>query len=327
MNAQLLQLLADGQFHSGNELASHLGVSRTTVWKQAQLLEERGVPLHSIRGRGYKIPGGLSLLDSERLSELLDRLSADKDRKLALKHIQVDLETDSTNLNAQRAMAAGIHSGLFAAEYQTGGRGRRGRTWESPFAANLYFSVSWPFSGGVASLEGLSLVVGLAIKTALERQGVSSLGLKWPNDLLLHERKLAGILIEVFGDLSGDCTSVVGVGLNVRMPEETSDLIDQPWADLRDQIEQPIDRTALLALLVDSLTDYLERFSIEGFSGFIDEWHQSHLFQNKEVRILKGEQSVEGLCLGVDESGALLLKTSEGVQSFQGGEVSLRAKQ
>lgn len=320
MNPALLHLLADGKFHSGNELAKHLGVSRTTVWKQVQYLESRGLPLHSIRGRGYRVPGGISLIDESRLREHLEAV----EKALGIIHIQVDLETDSTNLNAQRALLAGVRRALFVAECQTGGRGRRGRPWVSPLAANLYFSLSWPFEDGVAGLEGLSLVVGLAIRNALASLGVQSVELKWPNDVLLNQRKLAGVLIEIGGDLSGDCTAVIGIGLNVLMPSSADSLVNQPWADLRAHLGEQIDRTQLLAVILERLLHYLALFKESGFSGFVAEWQLANAFQDCDVYIIQGDRLVEGVCLGVDGSGALRLETAQGVKLFQGGEISLR---
>lgn len=320
MNSDLLGLLADAAFHSGSELATQLGVSRTTVWKQIQALEALGVDIHSVRGRGYRLPQGLDLLDQEKLKALLDAAGLAG----TFQKIQIDLETDSTNLGAQRAIAAGYAKSLFAAEYQHGGRGRRGRSWISPFAANLYFSLSWPFSGGISALEGLSLAVGVSLRGALDSLGVGGVALKWPNDLLLEQRKLGGVLIEIGGDLSGDCRAVIGIGLNVRMSALADRQIDQPWNDLTGLLPDRISRTELLALLVQRLVAMLTEFQERGFSHFRDEWEQANAFADRPVRIELGKNSFTGLCLGVDQSGALRIGTADGERLVQGGEVSLR---
>lgn len=323
MNLQLLKRLCDGSFHSGADLAKCLAVSRTTIWNQIQALQQLGVDIHSVRGKGYRIPGGLELVDELHLRNQLDGLGV----LSKLDHLDLSIICESTNLSAQRAVAAGRPRSLFITEYQSGGRGRRGRSWASPLGANLYFSLSWPFSGGVTSLEGLSLAVGVAIKRALSALHIDDVELKWPNDLLLNERKLGGVLIEVGGDLSGDCEAVIGVGLNVRMPESTDTVIDQPWSDLRGRIPKDLSRSDILAVVMMHLIEMLETFAVQGFAPFVDVWHQANAFQGRLVSLIMGERTINGVCMGVDRTGALRLMTEAGEQLFQGGEVSLRANQ
>lgn len=321
MNLQLLRLLADGSFHSGAQLCEQLGVSRTTVWNQVREMQAYGVEINSVRGRGYHITGGMDLLDEEHLRAQLEALGV-------LDHLDLlDLSviSESTNLSAQRASSIGHQRSLFVAEYQSGGRGRRGRTWASPLGANLYFSLSWPFSGGVASLEGLSLAVGVALKRALAALHVEGVELKWPNDLLLDGRKLGGVLIEVGGDLSGDCSAVIGVGLNVAMPESAQLQIDQPWSDLTGRLPKGLTRSDLLAVVAKYLIEMLQQFGQSGFAGLQQEWETAHAFQNRPVKLILGDSRIDGLCLGVDRTGALRLKTADGEQLFQGGEISMRA--
>ena len=316
----LLSILADGRFHSGRELGEVLGVSRSAIWKQIRKLEEFGLEIYSVKGRGYRVPGGLDLLELEQIDAAL--VPAVKSR---LRNIELDLSIPSTNLRAsQKSQEADCHGHLYVAEQQTDGRGRRGRQWESPFGRNLYFSLVWRFDNGAAALEGLSLLVGLSIVKALRALGASDVLLKWPNDLLWEDRKLAGILLEMTGDASGECQVVIGVGINVSMPIDFAAVIDQPWVDLQTVTGRKISRNQLQAAVLNELVPALELFAQQGFAPLVDEWHQCHAYQDMPVNLLVGQNHLEGVCRGVDSSGALLLKTAEGLRAFHGGEVSVR---
>ncbi|MDX1654152.1 MAG: biotin--[acetyl-CoA-carboxylase] ligase, partial [Candidatus Competibacteraceae bacterium] len=225
---RLLEVLGDGRFHSGEELARALGVSRAAVWKHLNSLGRRGLEVHAVRGRGYRLPNPLELLDPEGIRA---QLSPSVQGRLA--QLEVFDQIDSTNSYLLTRAKAGAPGGsVCLAERQSAGRGRRGRQWISPFAANLYLSVLWRYPDGPALLSGLSLAVGVAMARALEGVGVVGVGLKWPNDLLWRDQKLGGILLEFGGESSGPCQVVTGVGLNVTMPKEPALDIDQPWPDL-----------------------------------------------------------------------------------------------
>ncbi|EPJ48024.1 MAG: biotin operon repressor [Osedax symbiont Rs2] len=317
----LLKILADGKFHSGTDLGDSLGLSRSAVWKQMKELQEFGVEVYSVRGRGYRIPKGFDLLDVEKL---LSHSSSIVRESLA--HIELQTFTDSTNLMALRNIQDHKHGALYLAEYQHSGRGRRGRSWLGPLASNLYLSLMWRFSGGAAALEGLSLVVGLSIAQAISQQGVKGVELKWPNDLLYQGRKLAGILLEMQGDASGDISVVIGVGINVRMSQasDLSDKITQPWIDLTSIADRDIDRNKLLAAVISKLLENLTVFAESGFAAFIDDWHQMHAFQDSYVKLLSAKNEIEGVCRGVNSQGALLLERNAKIEAYHGGEISVR---
>lgn len=322
-NLTLARLLADGEFHSGQVLADALGLSRTAIWKQLnRLQDELGLSVESVKGRGYRIPGGVELLDVARVCEGLSPRS-----RALLGVLVVEPVLDSTNAEVLRRLSAGAPAGLACtAELQTAGRGRRGRTWVSPFARNLYLSLSWEYEGGAAALEGLSLAVGVAVVRALEELGVSGLQLKWPNDLLFHGAKLGGVLLEMVGDASGRCQVVVGVGINVRMPEAVAASIDQSWTDLRSIAgEQVPGRNQLLATLLDHLLPLLASFGATGFAPWREAWLALDAFADAPVVISSGDFRKAGIARGVDERGALRLETSLGLQPVYGGEISLRA--
>ncbi|MEH6446486.1 MAG: bifunctional biotin--[acetyl-CoA-carboxylase] ligase/biotin operon repressor BirA [Oceanospirillaceae bacterium] len=317
----LLKILADAKFHSGTALGEALNISRSAVWKQMKDLQEHGVEVYSVRGRGYRLPEGLDLLDIERFKHF----SSVKCKEL-LEHIELKTFTDSTNLMALRKANEYKHGALYLTEYQHAGRGRRGRTWVGSLATNIYFSLMWRFTGGAVALEGLSLVVGLSIVQSIAQLGIKGIELKWPNDLLYQGRKLAGILIEMQGDASGDISVVIGVGVNVKMDKTSTQAaaIDQPWIDLTTISDRAIDRNKLLAVMISKLVENLCLFEQQGFKAFIEAWHRYHVYQDSYVRLLLGDNSIEGICRGVNEQGALLLERYGNIEAFHGGEISVR---
>ncbi|CAD5108853.1 bifunctional biotin--[acetyl-CoA-carboxylase] ligase/biotin operon repressor BirA [Zestomonas carbonaria] len=311
----LLRLLQDGHFHSGTALGAALGVSRSAVWKQLQLLEEDlGLAIHKVRGRGYRLASPISMLDVERLQAAC----ADAGWKLFCFD-----RIDSTNAEALRRLSADAPPFLVTAEGQSAGRGRRGRDWVSPFAENLYCSLALRLDGGARQLEGLSLVVGLAVLRALQDVGLSDIGVKWPNDLLAAGKKITGILLELSGDPADVCYVVIGVGINTNM-QAVAQEIGQPWTSVRLESGVLCDRTTLALRLVARLGEYLERHRTQGFSALRGEWEANHLWQGERVVLASGVQHVEGVVLGVDHQGALRLQTSAGEQCYSGGELSLR---
>lgn len=312
----LLKCLADGQFYSGQALGQRLGVSRAAIWKQVQVLKELGVEIFAVPGRGYRIPGGLDLLDRQQIVDALDgRAQSVADR------FQLHFSIDSTNSEAMRQAVGGVASALVIAEHQGQGRGRRGKTWVSPFGHNLYMSLIWSFQGGVAALEGLSLVCGLAVVRALQRQGYTGFEVKWPNDVLHQGRKLAGILLEVTGDLTGACRVVLGIGVNTRLPSAAGQSIDQPYSELEAIGARRVDRNALAAALVSELFACLEIFESDGFAPFRQEWLALDRYFGADVEIHAGRHVTRGREGGVDHLGRLLLDTDQGQVTVTGGEL------
>lgn len=311
----LLRLLQDGQFHSGEELGAAVGVSRAAIWKRLQALEaEFDLQIHKVRGRGYRLEAPLSLLDS-------DTLYASSAYPITLLQ-----QVDSTNAQAIRHLASGaVPPFLIIAEQQTAGRGRRGRSWASPFGENLYYSLVLRVSGGMRQLEGLSLVVGLALLQALRDAGVTEAGLKWPNDLLVGGRKIAGILLELSGDPADVCHVVIGIGVNINMRvTPQGEVIDQPWTSLRQVLGEQVDRNAFVASLNRQLERYLQLHQADGFTALREQWEASHLWQGRAVVLAAGAQAIQGRVLGVDDSGALRLEIEGQEKVFSGGELSLR---
>jgi BirA family biotin operon repressor/biotin-[acetyl-CoA-carboxylase] ligase len=317
----VLKQLAGGQFLSGQEMARSLGMSRGSVWHAVQALEAGGLEIYKVRGRGYRLAQPLSLLDPARIARHLGRDAPFFD-------LEVIERTDSTNtLLVQRAAGGAPHGTVIAAEWQEHGRGRMGRTWHAGPCGAVTFSLLWRFTQGAGALAGLSLAAGVALIRALKALGVADAGLKWPNDVIWHKRKLAGLLIEMHGDTLGPSAAVIGIGLNVRLSEALQARIDQPAADLESACGGPVDRSMLLARLLIELRRTLEAFGEHGFAPFRNEWQRSHAYQDKPVRImLPGGRREQGRAAGVAEDGALLIETAAGTRRYHSGEISLRAR-
>ena len=315
----LLRLLQDGRFHSGEALGAELGVSRAAVWKKLQALQaELGLSVHKVRGRGYRLEAPLQLLDEARLN-------GQGDGPGWLAYVVPSL--DSTNAEALRLLSSLPTLPFYVlAERQTSGRGRRGRSWVSPFGENIYYSLVLRIDGGMRQLEGMSLAVGLALLQVVRDCGVSSAGLKWPNDVLVGERKLAGILLELSGDPADVCHVVIGIGLNVNMLAAEVRAIGQPWTSMRMELGRQLDRNELVCALNRQLSHYLDIQLRHGFAALQDEWQRSHLWQLRPVALTAGGEPVEGVVLGVDQSGAVRMQV-EGIERvFSGGELSLRLR-
>lgn len=317
---ELLCALADGNFHSGEELGRAMGISRTAVWKHLQKLEELELSVEKAKGRGYRVPGGYELLCSDSIfAELSDGA------KDLLKTIEIFHSVDSTN-TVVRGYADQVDSTghVVLAERQVNGRGRRGRTWVSPFARNLYLSLVWGFEGGASELEGLSLAVGIAVRRALIQCGVESIQLKWPNDILHQNNKLGGILLEMIGDPSGFCQVVIGVGINVDMPVGSGRAIDQQWIDLRRASGQRISRNLLAARLLNHMLPVLHTYPERGFAGIRSEWEQNDAYRGKTVCLVTPGKEICGVADGVSDTGSICLLINGKRHFFNGGEISLR---
>lgn len=317
---KLLQILSDGEYHSGEELGKLLSISRAAIWKQMQKVEALGLPVESKKGLGYRIAGGLDLLVHDTLCKQLSPKA-----KSLLKQLEIQSTVVSTNeLAKQRAEEENASGLVIVAEQQTNGRGRRGRQWVSPYGCNLYLSLVWGFDGGVSALEGLSLAVGVAVQKAVIRIGAQALELKWPNDLLWQKRKVGGILLEVIGDPAGFCQVIIGVGLNVDMPEDHAADIDQGWANLVELVPGDIAKNELAGFVVDELLLLLSDYHELGFKYYRDEWHQYDAYADEAVTLSLMGKVVEGIARGVDNTGALRLEIAGDIKVFSGGEVSLR---
>jgi BirA family biotin operon repressor/biotin-[acetyl-CoA-carboxylase] ligase len=323
LRGQLLHHLADGKFHSGEALGAALGVSRMAIWKHLQALRLLGVACESVRGKGYRLAAPCELLSQEKILEFLGPVAAAR-----LPAIEILLETASTNTHLRDLALQGAPSGhVCLAEMQTAGRGRHGRHWVSPFAGNLYLSLLWRNMHGTAALGGLSLAVGVAVLRALQALDIRGVQLKWPNDLLVDDAKLAGVLIDVIGESTGQCAVIIGVGVNVRMPAQAGAAIDQDWTDLaRLQGGAPPARNRLAACLVKQLLAVLDEFEQSGLQPVLAEWSGHDALAGRVVYAVAPHGTLQGIARGVDTDGALLLEMPGGeLRRINSGEISVRA--
>jgi BirA family biotin operon repressor/biotin-[acetyl-CoA-carboxylase] ligase len=317
----LLLRLGEGPV-SGDALAREAGQTRAAVWKRIQGLRQAGLAIEARPGAGYALAEPVDLLDAGRIRAALPaRVSV----AVAGLEVAWTLESTSTEL-LRRPQEAGVQ--VLLAERQSGGRGRRGRSWASPLAANLYLSVARGFDGGLARLGGLSLVAGVAVAEALRGLGAAGVSLKWPNDIVVVGadglRKLGGVLVEGGGEHAGPARAVVGIGLNVRMPAAIGAAIDQPWTDLRALLAPVPARDAVAAAVIAALVPALERFDREGLAPFLPRYAACDVLAGARVRVLSGDGVHDGLALGPAPDGALRVRTAAGEQVFHSGEVSLR---
>jgi BirA family transcriptional regulator, biotin operon repressor / biotin---[acetyl-CoA-carboxylase] ligase len=321
--SQLVRALADGAFRSGEDLAAGCGISRAAIWKQIERLRHHyGLDVQALPGRGYRLATPLELLDEDLIVGDLSPQS-----RFLLQHLELLFEVDSTNQYLLDAWSRGAAAGwVCSAEFQSAGRGRRGRAWVSPLGGALYLSVAWEYPLGPARLSGLSLAAGLAAARALRRLGVRRLGLKWPNDLLWGQRKLGGLLLEVRGEQDGPTRLVLGIGVNLRIPADQGEAIDQPWVDLHEILgqDQPPSRNHLCAAFLDELLPTLLRFEHEGLAPHLEEWLGYDVHYGRPVVLHQGGRAIEGIHRGIDPSGALILEQDGERRLMYGGEVSLR---
>jgi len=319
---ELLRLLADGELHSGEELAASLSISRAAVWKRLQQLGDWGIAFEARPGSGYRLAGPLDLLDAARIRALLPQASAETLRNL---EVHEELASTSDRLLAVDELPPGRFDACLA-EFQNAGRGRRGRRWIAPFASGLCLSVNWNYRDAPATLGALSLAAGVAVLRALRRFGFPDLSLKWPNDIVHRDSKLGGVLIDLRGEAAGPAYVVVGVGLNLRLPEEARMRLRTEGVEAIDlaSLGAPPVRSAAAAALISELALALHEFGARGMTAFADEWQSADALAGRPVRVLHGGQSLDGLARGVDPDGALLLDIDGARRRIVSGEVSVR---
>ncbi|MFM1348861.1 bifunctional biotin--[acetyl-CoA-carboxylase] ligase/biotin operon repressor BirA [Yersinia proxima] len=309
---RLIGILADGTFHSGEQLGEVLGMSRAAINKHMQTIREWGVDVFTVPGKGYSLPTPIQLLDEQAI---LSYLPAGQVTVLPV--------VDSTNQYLLDRITELKSGDACVAEYQQAGRGRRGRQWVSPFGANLYLSMFWRLEQGPAAAMGLSLVVGIVMAEVLHKLGAEQVRVKWPNDLYLNDKKLAGILVELTGKTGDAAQLVIGAGINLTMRELTTNVISQDWINLQ-EAGVIIDRNKLTAELLSELRLAVVKFENEGLAAFISRWREMDNYLDRPVKLIIGNQEIFGIARGIDQQGALLLEQDGHVKPYIGGEISLR---
>ncbi len=301
----LIQLLNRPGTHSGTQLGELLGVSRVAVQKKIQTMIENGLPIQAVSGKGYSLAEGVTLLSVGAFDVLLSQSSR-------VRSVEVVQSIESTNsyLLSKPIIEGGAT--VCVAESQTSGRGRRGNNWQSAPYRNVMMSLSWGFESWPPTITGLGLAVALAVTESLNKEYGLNIKIKWPNDLMVSGDKLAGVLIDVVGESSGACNVVIGLGLNVHQPDWSADNESAyRWQDLNG-LGVKVDRNQLIALLIDSLTSMLSEFSSKGFAPMASRWNALSSYAGRQIRVGSGDAALVGEMLGVDTSGALLLKDFSG---------------
>jgi BirA family biotin operon repressor/biotin-[acetyl-CoA-carboxylase] ligase len=321
--ARVFAELADGRFHSGEALARTLGVSRSAIWKAVAALRAQGSELHAVRNRGYRLARGGEPLDAAKIRERLTRAA-----RAHVARIDAAWSIDSTNTallartNPQNATAE-----VLLAEYQTAGRGRRGRAWLAPPGGAICLSMSWTFREVPQDLGALGLAVGVCALRALRAHGVDAVTLKWPNDLLLGERKLGGVLIDLRAESAGPACVVIGIGLNLALGPSFLRQIAESGTDATDLAGavQPLPaRNALAAALISTCIDGLLEFERQGLKPFIEDWRAADALRGRAVNVSAADSLARGVARGIDLRGALMVETPQGLRRFISGDVSVR---
>ncbi|MBN3264970.1 bifunctional biotin--[acetyl-CoA-carboxylase] ligase/biotin operon repressor BirA [Pectobacterium brasiliense] len=309
---KLIKILSDGEFYSGELLGEMMGMSRAAINKHIQTIRDWGIDIFTVTGKGYSLPAPMQLLDEE----------------VILKHLPEGGVTvlpvvDSTNQYILERLDTLSSGDACLAEYQQSGRGRRGRQWFSPFGANLYLSLYWRLEQGPAAAVGVSLVIGIVMAEVLHKLGADGVRVKWPNDLYLKDRKLAGILVELTGKTGDAANLVIGAGINLQMREPAPDTINQGWINLQEAgIE--INRNTLASTLISELRNALAVFELQGLEPFIPRWEKLDNYFNRPIRLIIGNREIYGIDRGIDRQGALLLEADGLITPYIGGEISLR---
>ncbi|MCV9880622.1 bifunctional biotin--[acetyl-CoA-carboxylase] ligase/biotin operon repressor BirA [Brenneria izbisi] len=309
---KLIQILSNGEFYSGEFLGEMMGMSRAAINKHIQTIRDWGIDVFTVTGKGYCLPAPMQLLDEEKI------LGALPDG-----HVTVLPVVDSTNQYILDRLDSLSSGDACIAEYQQAGRGRRGRQWFSPFGANLYLSLYWRLEQGPAAAVGVSLVIGMVMAEVLHRLGAEGVRVKWPNDLYLKDRKLAGILVELTGKTGDAAHLVIGAGINLRMREPVENVINQGWINLQ-EAGITIDRNTLAVSLISELRKALATFEQYGLESFISRWEKLDNYFNRPVKLIIGNREIYGIDKGIDRQGALLLENNGELTSYIGGEISLR---
>ncbi|MBD8146554.1 bifunctional biotin--[acetyl-CoA-carboxylase] ligase/biotin operon repressor BirA [Pantoea agglomerans] len=309
---KLVDILSDGEFHSGEQLGETLGMSRAAINKHIQTLKSWGLDVYTVTGKGYSLSAPIQLLDEQAILS-----------QVTQGNVSVIPVIDSTNQYLLERMHEMESGAACIAEYQQAGRGRRGRQWFSPFGANLYMSMYWRLEQGPAAAMGLSLVIGIIMAETLRSLGADDVRVKWPNDIYLNDRKLAGILVELTGKTGDAAQIVIGAGINLAMRTADASQINQGWINLQ-EAGVTVNRNELAARLINSLREALSLFEQEGLTPFVARWAALDNFINRPVKLLIGEREVHGIARGVDSQGGLLLEQDGEIKAWVGGEISLR---
>lgn len=319
----LLKILADGHWHSGQVVADALGISRAGVWKQVARSKAAGLRIESAIGRGYRLSRPIEFLNHASISR---SVAASGDGTAARIEIFDDIDSTNSYLFARVKPETG-QLGVCLAEYQSGGRGRRGRTWIAPFGGGLCLSLGWMFAAQPADIGALGLAAGVVTRRVLAEATGLAIEIKWPNDLILKDKKLGGILVELSAEANGPCLAVIGIGINVSVDAAALESIRPmhlPAVDLSAALGgRGASRNQLASALITALGQLLESYPTGGFAPYHAELRSVDYLQGRDVRVQGDTQAVTGIAMGIGSDGALLVETEGGLCKLLSGEVSV----
>ena len=312
----LLTLLSDGKFHSGEFLAKELDISRASIFKVIEEVTKSGINLERVRGKGYRLTHHWSPIKYDEIQKWLGNEANNFS-------IEILEETGSSNTTLTKLAAMGAKSGtVLVVEMQSSGRGRFGRAWHSNLGSSLTFSILWRFEAGLSALSGLSLAVGVAIVRSLRKLSAQDVYLKWPNDIISTVGKLGGVLIEAEGDFYGPSSVVIGIGLNCALPINLEQKIDQPASSLKEICLLTPSREQLLATLLQEINSALKQFEVNKLSTLRFEWEKYNAYQNRDIKITLPDGSrIKGLMRGINDQGELCLETEKDIRYINSGEI------
>lgn len=321
----VVRRLADGRLHSGADLAREFGVSRAAIWKQIRKLEDWGLEVQAAAGRGYRLAAPIDFLDRARITAAVER-STDVD----VAPIEVFTVRSSTNQYLRERAPPEVGSlAACLAEYQSAGRGRRGRRWNAPLGGGLCLSVAWQFADVPRDISALTLAIGVAARQAIRRIAGVDADLKWPNDLMFAGRKLGGILVEVSLESQGSCHIVAGLGINVSIATNTLAALGN-WPSGAIDLDRatngtPPSRSELAGAIICNLAELLKDFATTGFRPYYEEWLEADFLRGRLVEVEDGSGLAVGTMRGIAADGALLLDLPDGARRrVFSGDVSVR---
>lgn len=313
----VIEQLSDGQFHSGEAIGALLGVTRTAVNQYISDVQELGVDVFRITGKGYRIQEPLQLIDYNKIAQAMGTT----DHNFIVERVVTSSNDTVKQLLHEKTLTSGF---AVLAEAQTEGRGRRGKRWLSPFGSNLYMSMYWQLEQGMSAAMGLSIALGTAVAQVITELGIGDVEVKWPNDILVNGKKIAGILVELEGQALGVAHAIIGIGLNLNMPALLHQDIDQPWTDIRTELGRSFDRNQLATQLMLKCRECLAEYEATGLKSFFSRWQQFDRLKGKPVRVIMGSKEILGIAEGIDDTGAILVSYNGTTERFHAGEVSLR---
>ena len=317
---KLLSIISDGKIHSGEILATHLNVSRAAIWKSVKYLQALGLEIEAIRGKGYLLHNNFEFLSKEDIQDMISPRA-----KKSCQDIEVAFKIKSTNLSLlNRLNHEVIHGSVMLAEYQSEGRGRRNKKWFSPIGSGICLSVGWRFEVMPISLGLLSLYMGIATARTLNSIGLKNVGLKWPNDIIVMDRKIGGVLLDIRGESMGPLDVVIGVGINYELPKHEPSIADQLIIDICSVTKERLSRNIIAATLLSNIFHILQDLEIGENLNPIDEWRQFDCYTGRKAKLILPNEEIVGILKGIDERGSLLMSVNGKLSTYGSGEVSLK---